>query len=145
MSHFTLAELCRSDVATRHLIDNRPPDAVMPNLRRLIETLERIRAALGDRPVIVTSGYRSPDLNSKIGGSRSSAHMDGRAADIQVVGLHPRAVALGIAEAGIRLDQLIYEGHWAHVGIHAENVTPRGDILTARFSDNGVRYVRGIV
>lgn len=145
MSHFTISELCRSDVATRRMIDNRPPDAVVRNLNRLIETLEQIRSALGDKPVIISSGYRSPALNATIGGSRNSAHMDGRAADIKAVGLPSRAVAVGIAEAGIPLDQLIFEGHWVHVGIAKEGTAPRGDILTARFSENGVRYVRGIV
>lgn len=142
--NFSIVELCASDYAVRHRINNRPPDEILPNLERLMLKLEEIRAALGNRPVIVTSGYRNANVNRGVGGSRSSAHMDGRAADFKVAGLTPREAAQRIRETGIALDQLIYEGQWVHVGIEREGMTPRREVLTARFAANGVHYVQGI-
>jgi hypothetical protein len=145
--HFTLDELVRSQTATRHGLDNRPPGAALLNLVRLAETLERIRVAVGSRSIQITSGYRSPALNQRIGGSCTSAHMDGRAADIVVRGRSPLQVARAIQASGIVLDQLILEfGEWCHVGVARVGEVSRGDVLTARFlSGGGVRYERGIV
>lgn len=145
-AHFALEEFLRSQVAIRNLIDNTPPDSALRNLPRLAEMLERIRTAVGGRSIQITSGYRSPALNQRIGGSRSSAHMDGRAADIVVRGMTPLQVARSIQSAGIVLDQLIFEGEWCHVGIARPGDVSRGDFMTARFvPGGGVRYERGIV
>lgn len=142
--HFSLAELVASDTATRQGINNAPPEEVIPNLERLMRTLEVVRTAVGDRPVIVTSGYRCERLNRHIGGSATSAHMDGRAADIKVVGLTPFEVAEKIRSAGLILDQLIYEGHWVHVGIAKDGQPPRGQVLTAKFKDGRATYLQGV-
>lgn len=63
----------------------------------LIEALEKIRRYLGQRPVVVTSGYRCPDHNSKIGGASSSDHLFGWAADIVVQGVAPQRIARAAA------------------------------------------------
>jgi hypothetical protein len=145
-SHFDLIEFVRSQTATRHGLDNTPTDSAGLNLIRLAATLERVRTAIGNRPLQITSGYRSPELNARIGGSRASAHMDGRAADIVVRNLSPLQVCRAIQAAGIVLDQLIFEGDWTHVGIARVGETPRGDVLTAVFKPgHAVRYQRGIV
>jgi len=144
--HFTLDELVRSQTASRHGLDNTPPGAALLNLARLAETLERIRVAVGSRSIQITSGYRSPALNQRIGGSCTSAHMDGRAADIVVRGRSPLQVARAIQASGLVLDQLIFEGDWCHVGIARVGEVSRGDVLTARFLPGvAVRYERGIV
>ncbi|NMF98375.1 D-Ala-D-Ala carboxypeptidase family metallohydrolase [Aromatoleum toluolicum] len=143
--HFCLEELLFSQQAVRHGIGNTPPGSALINLSRLAEVLERIRAAVGNRTVTVTSGYRSPALNQRIGGSRASAHMDGRAADIVVRSMTPLQVARAIQGAGIALDQLIFEGSWVHVGIAKVGEPSRGDVLTAHFGPDGVKYQRGIV
>lgn len=143
--HFTLSEMLRSDYASRHGIDNTPPGSALLNLARLAETLERVRAAVGGRSITITSGYRSPALNQRIGGSRMSAHMDGRAADILVRGMTPLQVSRAIQSSGVVIDQLIFEGDWTHVGIARVGEASRGDVLTARFGNGGVRYERGIV
>lgn len=70
-----------------------PPSWVDVRLRRLCETLEVIRSAVG-HPLIIGSGYRDPAYNSYIGGARSSQHMNGRAADITVKGVKLDATAL---------------------------------------------------
>lgn len=144
-THFTLEEFVRSQTAARLGIDNTPPPSAVMNLGRLAETLERIRGAVGNRSIQITSGYRCPALNQRIGGSRTSAHMDGRAADIVVRGLTPLQVSRAIQAAGIVLDQLIWEGQWVHVGIAKAGEVARGDALTAKFGPGGVTYQRGIV
>lgn len=143
--HFSLAELIRSQTAARHDINNNPPDSVIINLERTAAVLERIRVALGNRRIFVTSGYRSPQLNSKIGGSRTSAHMDGRAADIEVEGMTPLEAARAIHASDVVLDQLILEfGEWVHVGIPRVGDRPRGDVMTAMFDSGRVIYKNGI-
>ena len=81
-THFSLEELVASEVATRRGLDNTPPNEVMPNLSRLAEGLDLVRAALVNHPVHVTSGYRSPRLNQMIGGAKNSMHTLGLAANI---------------------------------------------------------------
>ena len=72
--HFTLGELIRSEIAERKGIDNNPPQDLIPKLRRICEkVLEPIREYYG-RLFRPNSGYRSPELNKKIGGSKKSQH-----------------------------------------------------------------------
>lgn len=83
MKYFTIDELCYSATAERHGIENKPDNGVVCNLSRLVrEVLDPLREEYG-RPIIVTSGYRSPKLNKLVGGTKYSAHLDGRAADIR--------------------------------------------------------------
>lgn len=139
--HFTIEELVASQIATRRRIDNRPGPAIVENLRRVAGVLEQVRALVG-RPVIVSSGYRSPVLNAAAGGARDSAHMQGLAADITVAGLAPKDLAKAIVKAGIEFDQLIYEGTWVHIGLAAGKL--RNQVLTATFAPGGVVYSKGI-
>ena len=69
-AHFSLEELTASEVAARADIDNTPSAEVLRNLKRLAEGLELVRVALGNKPVHVTSGYRSARLNQMVGGCR---------------------------------------------------------------------------
>ena len=143
--HFTLAELTASQTAVRLGIDNTAPPHVVGNLARLAGALERVRAALGS-PVHINSGYRSPQLNAHIGGSKTSAHMDGRAADFVCPGFgSPRAVCQELILAGVPFDKLIYEGTWVHYQIPREAEGWRRMILTAKFNHGSVTYLKGIV
>lgn len=128
MKHFTLEELCRSDTATLQGIDNRPAEGIKTNLALLVaHVLDPLREAYG-KPIRVTSGYRCPQLNDAVGGSPTSDHMAGRAADI--VGTpatrdeNRRLLAL-VQTLGLPFDQLIDEqdGSWVHVSYRspAEN------------------------
>ncbi|WP_208280577.1 D-Ala-D-Ala carboxypeptidase family metallohydrolase [Massilia oculi] len=139
--HFTLQELTASQTAARRGIDNRPNIQETRNLTRLAETLEQVRALVG-RPVIVSSGYRSPALNKAIGGSTTSAHMRGLAADFACNGLTPVELARRIAESDIVFDQLIYEGTWVHLGLSAAQ--PRREVLTAHFKGGRTAYTKGL-
>lgn len=120
--HFTLAEMTASQVAARQGIDNTPGPEALANLHRLAVVLERIRARL-ERPVIVLSGYRSPDLNRAVGGARRSAHLTGSAADIICPAFgKPMDVFESIRASGVVYDQLIaeYPGRpdgWVHIAI----------------------------
>lgn len=143
--NFPLEELTASDYATRHGIKNDPDAAALRNLDRLAETLEQVRAAVGDVPVNVSSGYRSPILNRAVGGSGNSAHMRGLAADFTARRFgSPRDVAGAIIAAGIEFDQLIVEGdRWVHLGLSSGPA--RGEVLTATFTPRGVSYAVGLV
>ncbi len=131
--HFTLDELCASDTARRQGIDNAPPQELLPNLQRLANSLERVRAALGGDPLIVSSGYRCAALNRLVGGAATSAHLRGLAADVTQPGVAPRELARRIGplidELGI--DQLIVEcERWVHIGLC--DGKPRRQLLTYR-------------
>lgn len=129
--HFARLEMYASDTAARRGIDNRPPAYAERNLVRLCnEVLEPLRAQVG--PIRVTSGYRCPRLNEAIGGSSTSAHMDGLAADIQPLtkGFSLKKVMGVVLASGLPFDQVIYEfGGWVHLGISAVGIPPRRQAL----------------
>lgn len=80
--NFTLEEMLVSSTARKHGIDNKPDAAAKANMKLLCsKLLQPIRNAYG-KPIIISSGYRCPALNTKIGGSKTSQHMRGQAADI---------------------------------------------------------------
>ena len=82
MKYFTLPELLRSDMAAQYRIDNTPDAMALVNLKTLVRAvLDPVREAYGS-PVIVSSGYRCPALNAKVGGAQHSYHLRGMAADI---------------------------------------------------------------
>ena len=122
MKYFSIEELCASDTAERKKIDNTPNADARLRMQRLIEQLlDPIRAAWGG-PIMVTSGYRSSELNKKVGGVSNSQHMKGEAADITVgsVGDNKRLFdkIVELQKAGkIAFDQLIDESNydWVHV------------------------------
>jgi len=142
--HFTLEELTFSQTAARKGIDNKPSAGALKNLGRLAAALEEVRALLGGVSIVISSGYRSPELNKAVGGSKSSAHMEGLAADFTA----PAAgtvlqVARKIAASDVAYDQLIYEyGNWVHIGIAQEGAEPRKQKLSIF---QGTGYLGGIL
>lgn len=117
--HFTLEELTRSATAERLGLDNSLPPLLLNKMKELAEMLERIRAALG-KPMIITSGYRSPSVNRAVGGRTSSDHAMGMAADFVCPAFGtPYQVAKRLVEADVEIGQLILEGvkgkQWVHV------------------------------
>lgn len=122
--HFTLAELTRSSVAKARGIDNTPPPELLPRLVRTAEMLERIRSTL-QCPVIITSGYRCPELNRAVGSRSTSDHTQGHAADIVAPGFGtPAEVARLLAPlvSVLGIGQLILEQvggkSWVHVSTY---------------------------
>jgi uncharacterized protein YcbK (DUF882 family) len=94
-NNFTLQEFnskCGKDI----------PNNVLPNILQLAKNLQVLRDAVG-KSITITSGYRSPQHNKKIGGAKDSQHVKGMAADIKVTGMTPKEVALiieGLIESG---------------------------------------------
>lgn len=141
--NFTLEELTFSQTAVRNGIDNSPNQEVINNLKKLCESLEKVRELVG-APISVSSGYRSPELNKSVGGAKDSAHTKGLAADITTNSLTPKALGLLIKASHIEYDQLIYEGTWIHFAID-KNGSGRRQNLTAKFSSGAVTYTEGII
>lgn len=148
--HFTEEELIFSQTAVRKGIDNTPNEQERSNLLRLAWFLETLREKLGTyygrSVIIVSSGYRCYELNEELGGSKTSAHMDGLAGDINAPGLKPIALARFIANnmADEGFDQVIHEfGRWVHIGL-CEGL-PRYEKLTAVRENGKTVYKKGLI
>ena len=113
-----------------------PPPEVRANLRRAaLDAFEPVRA-LWRCPVLVNSGYRCPELNKKIGGSKTSMHMQGLAFDIVPLGIDLHDGWRRLMYSSIVLDQAIWEyGTWIHIGLAPHGLQPRQQKLAY--------YVRG--
>ncbi|MBT9158798.1 MAG: hypothetical protein DDT26_00045 [Dehalococcoidia bacterium] len=127
---FTLAELTFSQTAARRGLDNSPSPEVVANLRALVQNvLDPLRVSLGS-PVVISSGYRSRAVNEAIGGSLTSQHMFGQAADFTVPGKSVAEIINHIQKINLPFDQLIDEfGRWIHVSHGPRN---RRQVLRAR-------------
>lgn len=145
--HFTLDELIASQTAARRGIKNQPDAAIMDNLVFLAGKLEIVREILGNRPMLISSGYRSPELNVAVGGSKTSAHMTGLAADFICPGFgDPLEICqcLSANAKKIGFDQIIQEGTWVHIGFSAAGRQPRLQVLTAQFDKSSTTYINGL-
>lgn len=133
--HFSLEELTHSQTASRLGFANSPKknSQEYKNLLHLAQTMEKVRVVLNDKPLLISSGFRSSHVNSAMGGSKNSAHVNGLAADFTCPAfgsplevcreLKPHMQALAI-------DQLIYEYEtWVHLGLR-DNDPPRCMALT---------------
>ena len=77
--YFSIAELTKSETANKRKINNKPTKEVENCLNQLIDNiLDPLREAYG-QPIIVSSGYRCPELNKAVGGARTSQHTLGQA------------------------------------------------------------------
>jgi hypothetical protein len=140
-ANFTLRELTRSGTAMRRGIENQPGNDEMLNLKALCQScLQPIRDKFG--PVTILSGYRSPELNRAVGGSKTSAHPHGYAADITVPGYSTREVALWVAQNLPHFDQVIDEfGRWVHIGMmRPATENQRGELLECLKVDGLTQY-----
>lgn len=123
---FTYEEMTFSQTAARRGISNDPKQAkTVLNLQYTAEMMVHVRKLLGDKPIIVSSGYRSPELNKLVGGSDTSAHTLGYAVDFTCPGFGtPLAIANKIAESDLmdEVDQLIHEyDSWVHISFDPRN------------------------
>jgi hypothetical protein len=131
--HFTLEELTFSEVAARLGLENTPVPIVITNLGLVAVVMEKIRALLGNRPIVVHSGYRSVEVNQAVGGVMTSAHCHGLACDFVCPAFGtPVKVALTILKSEIEYDQLILEYGWVHIGLAQERLLSRREALTKR-------------
>ncbi|MBS1729856.1 MAG: peptidase M15 [Bacteroidetes bacterium] len=131
--HFTLEELVFSSTALRHGLDNTPGEAEVANLTRLCEVLlEPARDLLGGVAFKVDSGFRSRELNALVHGVPSSAHLDGRAADVVPDGLDLALCFEELRKSDLPFDQIIFECHaWIHLAVARVGEQPRREALMA--------------
>ena len=117
-ANFSLEELTRSEAADRNGWDNTPNAQEIENLKRLAALLQQVKTAIGGKPVMINSGFRSKQVNDSVGSKDSSQHRLGCAADIRVPGMKPREVVEACIAAGVPFDQIILEfDSWTHVSV----------------------------
>ena len=140
--HITYAEAIYSNTAKRRCIDNTPsPSQVETMIVTAEKIFEPLRAWVGG-PIKVTSMFRSPDLNTAIGGSKTSQHMKGQAIDLDdVYGYKTNAEMYHWIKENLNFDQLIWEfgtdanPNWIHVS-YVNNEDNRNRCLKA-YKENG--------
>ena len=119
-AHFVLEEFTLSSTALSLGIENKPTPDHMPNLQKLAEQMEKVRA-LFSRRIEITSGYRNPHVNAAVGGVPTSAHALGHAADFHVADFTDLAAARIIRDSGLAFDQLIHEkNRCVHISFHPD-------------------------
>jgi hypothetical protein len=113
--HFTLEELTHTD---HREFDNSPNASETANLIRLAGLLEDVKIALGGRPIMVNSAFRSKKVNDAVGSKDTSQHRIGCAADIRVPQMTPDEVVRAIIAADLPFDQIIREfDRWTHISV----------------------------
>lgn len=148
--NFSLAEMIKSETALRRGLDNTPGEEEIENMRKLAENvLQPIRDAYG-RGVKVNSGFRHPDVNAAVGGSRTSDHCKGQAADIEIPGVANADLAQWISE-NLEFRQLILEFYtpgipdsgWVHVSyVEGDN---KKQVMTAMKENGKTVYKPGLI
>lgn len=148
--NFSLEELTKSETALRHDMDNTPGEAEIENLKLLVEkVLQPVREYYA-RGVKVNSGFRHPDVNAKVGGSKTSDHCKGLAADIEIPGIPNYELAYWISK-NLDFTQLILEFYtsgvpdsgWVHVSYDPSNLKKQE--LTAVKQGGKTVYLPGLV
>lgn len=148
--NFTLAEMTKSETALRHGMDNIPGDVEITNLKTLCEkVLQPVRDHYA-KGVKVNSGFRAPAVNQKVGGSPTSDHCKGQAADIEIPSVPNAELAQWISD-NLEYTQLILEFYtpgvpdsgWVHVSYDPANLKKQN--LTAVKRDGKTVYLQGLV
>jgi len=149
-ANFTLSEMVKSETALRHGMDNTPGETEIENLKRLCEqVLQPVRNHF-KTGVKVNSGFRHPEVNAKVGGSKTSDHCKGQAADIEIPGIPNADLAIWIMD-NLQYTQLILEFYtpgipdsgWVHVSYDPANLKKQN--LTAVKKDGKTVYLPGLV
>ena len=136
--YFTLDELTHTD---HRNIDNTPSPEMIETLRQTAQQMDRVRTLLG-KPIRVNSGYRSPALNTAVGGAPTSAHMSGYAVELVCAGFGTASqICQAIIASHIQFDQLIQEGTWVHISFDPRL---RMKQMTATFTSAGTQYTDGV-
>ena len=146
-ANFTLDELIKSQVAERKNINNNPTPDVIENLKELcINVLQPIRSHF-DKPVIISSSYRSAQLCIEIGSSINSQHTLGMAADVEIWGISNKEL-FNYVRNNLEYDQIILEffkgdeepnSGWVHVSYN-KNDNRRQSLIANRNEDGKIVY-----
>ena len=150
--HFKLGEMTVTNVKTAD--GNIPSHVAIENLKRLCKWLEHLRAQYnllyddGSHPIIINSGYRSEEVNRKVGGAPNSNHLTGCAADIRVFGIEQAlryaVILLNYADdSDQEFDELLIErnkrgGYWVHFAVR-----PKENRRRVMFLQNVLGAFRG--
>ena len=137
--HFSLAELTKTNTG----IENVPNEAQVENLKRVCRWLERLRKRWndkygdGDDPIIINSGFRSPEVNKAVGGVPTSNHLTGCAVDIRCIGMEQAfryaSILLDISDMSREdFDELLIEQKRSVIWIHFA-VRPSGNRRRCNF------------
>ena len=121
--NFTMSELLYSEIAQKYNIYNVPDKEHLDNLLLLIcNVLQPLRNYIG-KPIIITSGYRNPRLNSHplINSKSNSQHTEGKACDFIIKGMTPKQVVEKVIASGVEFDQVIDELSWTHISFNKGN------------------------
>lgn len=147
--NFSLKEFIKSDTATRKGLDNTPTPEVVSNLQVLVnEIIQPLRTSY-DKVVTINSGYRSPEVNASVGGSKTSDHCKGMAVDIEIEGVANGDLAQYIVDTH-KFTQVILEFYtqgvpdsgWVHVSYDKDNL--KCEVLTAVKQDGKTIYMKGL-
>ena len=148
--NFSLAEMIKSDTALRLDMENEPDDDHIDNMIALCENvLQKVRDHFG-KGVKVNSGFRHPDVNAKVGGSKTSDHCKGMAADIEIPGVANADLAEWIVE-NCEFRQVILEFYtpgvpdsgWVHVSYNPDD--NKKQVLTAMKENGKTVYKPGLI
>ena len=149
-ANFSLEELTKSETALRFDLDNAPNDEQLANLVALCECiLQPVRDHFG-KGVKVNSGLRTPEVNAKVGGSKTSDHCKGMAADIEIPGVANAELAQWITD-NLEFRQVILEFYtpgipdsgWVHVSYNSGD--NKKQVLTATKQNGKTVYLTGLV
>ena len=148
--NFSLSEMTKSDTALRLDMDNTPNAVQVENLKTLCEkVLQPVRDHFG-KGVKVNSGFRHPQVNAAVGGSTTSDHCKGMAADIEIPGVANGDLAQWIVD-NLEFRQVILEFYtpgvpdsgWVHVSFNPED--NKKQVLTAAKQRGKTIYLSGLV
>ena len=149
-ANFSLQEMTKSETALRFGLDNTPNDSELENLVALCEcVLQPVRDHFG-KGVKVNSGFRDIEVNAKVGGSKTSDHTRGMAADIEIPGVANAELAQWIVD-NLSFRQVILEFYtpgipdsgWVHVSYNAGD--NKKQVLTATKQSGKTVYLQGLV
>lgn len=149
-NNFSLAEMTKSDTALRLDMDNTPGPEEVDNMTRLCEcVLQPVRNHFG-KGVKVNSGFRHPNVNAKVGGSKTSDHCKGMAADIEIPGVANADLAKWIVD-NLEFRQVILEFYtpgvpdsgWVHVSYNPSD--NKKQVLTATKKEGKTVYLNGLI
>jgi zinc D-Ala-D-Ala carboxypeptidase len=149
-NNFSLAEMTKSDTALRLDMDNTPGPEEIDNMTRLCEcVLQPVRNHFG-KGVKVNSGFRHPNVNAKVGGSKTSDHCKGMAADIEIPGVANADLAKWIVD-NLEFRQVILEFYtpgvpdsgWVHVSYNPSD--NKKQVLTATKKEGKTVYLNGLI
>ena len=131
--YFKVAEMLKSETADKNKIQNTPSAEIEQNIEELLGVLDGLREFYG-KPIRITSGFRCTELNKLVGGSSTSAHVIGYAADLQPVQgsfeEFKASVIDWLGKSGVKFDQCIIERNkntqWVHFGLRNRKGQQRG-------------------